>query len=91
MTIDLKDVLPILLYIALIVLVIYLIIFVVRLLKTLNRVDVILDDVNHKLVKVDGVFDLIDHTTDAAAGLSDKIINGITSFINSIFARKKGR
>lgn len=89
--IDLEVVLPALLYICLIVLVIFVISFVIRLFRTLNKVDGILDDINRKLIKLDGVFDLIDHTTEYAAGISDKLVNSIKSGISYLFKRKKGR
>ena len=91
MTIELAELLPILLYIALIALVVALIVLVVKVINTLKKVDVILDDVNQKMVKVDGLFNVIDNMTDYAASISDKIIGGITNVINLIFRRRKGR
>ncbi len=88
--IDLNEILPILLYIALITLVIILIVFVIKLMKTLARVDIILDDVNRKMIKVDGLFDVIDRTTDMASEVSDKIINFVSNAINFVFRRKRG-
>lgn len=90
MLIDFNQLLQILLYAGLIVLVIIFIILGIRLIRTLDKVDKLLDDVNDKMTKVNGVFDLIDKTTDFAAGFSDKIISGITRFINLIFRKKKG-
>lgn len=89
--IELESLLPILLYISLIVLVITVIIFVIRLIKTLDKVDIILDDVNSKMIRVDGLFSLIDRTADYAATLSDKVISLATNGINFLFKRKKGR
>ena len=89
--IDINELLPILLYIALIILVIFVIVFVIRLTKTLNKVDLLLDDVNRKMVKVDGLFDIIDRTTDFASNISDKVISAVSNGINFIFRRKKGR
>ena len=89
--VDLEALLPILLYLALIVLVVFLITFIIRLIKTLNKVDSILDDVNKKLSKMDGLFELIDHTTDYAANVSDRIITSVSNFVNTIFRRRKGR
>ena len=40
--------------------------------------------------KVDGVFNIIDRTTDYAATISDKIIGGISKFINTLIFKKKG-
>ncbi len=88
--IDLEQLLPILLYISLIILVIFLIVLIIRLIKTLNRVDIILDDVNRKMIKVDGLFDIIDRTTDYASSISDKVISSISNAINFVFRRKRG-
>ena len=91
MIINLSELLPAILYILLIVLVIILIILGIKLIKTINKIDTIIDDVNVKMDKVNGVFDLIDRTTDYAASISDKVIDGITNFLYLIFKRKKGK
>lgn len=91
MTINVYDFLTILLYISLIVLVIVFILLGIKLIKTLKKIDVVIDDVNNKMVKVDGVFNIIDKTTDYAAGISDKIISGISNFLKMFFTKKKGR
>lgn len=93
MTVDLVEILPIILYFVLIVFVITLIILTIRLMKTLAKVDQVIDDVNSKMERVDGVFDLVDKMTDGAANFTDKMISGVTNAINFIFRRnkKKGR
>ena len=90
MIIDLNGLLNTLLYISLIVLIIIFIILGIKLIKTLKKIDEVIDDVNSKMDKVDGVFNIIDKTTDYAASISDKIINGISGFISALFKRKKG-
>jgi len=90
MTIDFNEFLLILLYVSLIVLVIILIILGIRLIGTLKKVDNVIDDVNGKMNKVNGVFDIIDKTTDYAASISDKIISGISSFVGVLLRKKKG-
>lgn len=89
--IDLEVVLPLILYVCLIVFVIFLISFIIKLHKTLNKVDNILDDCNRKMIKLDGVFSLIDNATDYASSISDKIVNTISNGINTLFRRKKGK
>ncbi len=89
--IDLNEALPILLYIVLISLVIFLIVFIHRLIKTLDKVNVILDDVSHKLIKVDGLFDLINQTTDYASSISGKVTSALSSAVNFITRKKKGK
>ena len=88
--VDIEVALRACLYIALIVLVIVFIVLGIRLIKTLKKVDTILDDVDEKMGKVNGVFDIIDKTTDVAVGVSEKIITRISGFIEGIFKRKKG-
>ncbi len=89
MMIDLEIVLPVILYLVLIVLVIFCIAFIIKLMNTLKKVDIILNDISIKMNKVDGVFDLIDQTTEYAASLSDRIINSISNFVNRILRKKK--
>ena len=90
MMIDFNELLKIVLYISLIVLVIILIVLGIRLLKTLKKVDGVIDDVNGKMSRINGIFDIIDKTTDYASLLSDKVLNGIYSLINVFTKRKKG-
>ena len=90
MMIDVNEFLAILLYIVLIILVIVFIVLGIKLMKTLSKVDKVIDDVNGKMTKVDGIFDIIDRTTDYASSISDKIISGITSFVSILFKKKKG-
>ncbi len=91
MTVDLEKVLPIAIYVALLVLIIVIIVLVIRLMKTLGKVDLMLDDVNRKMKRVDGLFDLIDKATDYVATIGDKIVGGITNAIHFITRRKKGK
>lgn len=90
MTIDLFKFLQLILYIDLIVLVIIFIIVGIKLIRTLKKVDNVIDDVNGKINKVNGVFDIIDKTADYASTISDKIIGTISSFFNLLFKKKKG-
>lgn len=91
MYIDTNELFPIILYILLIILVIILIVLGIKLIKTLRKVDDVIDDVNKKMLKVDGVFDIIDKTTDYAASISDKIVGGLANFIGNVFRKKKGK
>lgn len=88
--VDIEVALRACLYIALIVLVIVFIILGIRLIKTLKKVDTILDDVDEKMYKVNGVFDIIDKTTDVAVGISDKIVSKISNLIEGLLKKKKG-
>lgn len=83
-----NELLPIILYILLSILVVVLIIFVIRLIKTLSKVDKVVDDVNVKVTKLNGVFNIIDSTTDTLALLSDKLTNFAVSKIGNLFTKK---
>lgn len=90
MMIDLNNFLTILLYISCIILVIIFIVLGIKLIKTLGKIDGVIEDVNNKMNKVNGVFDIIDKTTDYASTISDKIIGTLSRFVNSLINRKKG-
>ena len=51
--------------------------------------DWVVDDVNGKVKSLNGVFSIIDHTTDALSGFGDKIVNIISSGINTLLSIKK--
>lgn len=90
MTVDLNELLGLVLYICSTILVIVFIVVGIRLIKTLKKVDNVIDDVNEKMDKVDGVFNIIDKTTDYASSVSDRIINAISGFINNLLRKKRG-
>ena len=90
MLVDLNYLLNLILFILLIVLVIIFIILGIRLIKTLKKVDNVIEDVNVKLSKVNGVFDIVDKTTDYASSISDKIISFVSNAINKLLKKKKG-
>lgn len=89
--INIEIVLPTILYICLIILVIFAIGLIIKLMKTLDKADNILDDVNRKLIKLDGVFDLIDHTTEYATSIGDKFFAAIKSGISQLLKKRKRR
>lgn len=84
-----NSILPVILYTSLTILIIVLIVFVIRLMNTLSKVDKVVDDVNNKVTKLDGVFNIIDTTTDTLALFSDKLTNFAIDKIGSLFTRKK--
>lgn len=89
MFINFADILAILFYILLIVLVVALIILVINAIKTLDKVDKLVDDVSQKSEKLNGLFSIIDNTTDAVVGFSDTIVSFLSNAIGKIFNRKK--
>lgn len=90
MMINFYELLKIMLFVLLIVLVIILIILGIRLMKTLKKVDGVIDDVNTKMSSVDGLFSIIDKTTDYASLVSDKLLGALSSLLGFFMKRKKG-
>lgn len=90
MTINILDLLQIELYVVLIVLIIVLIIAGIKLIKTLSKIDCTIDEVNEKLTKVDGVFNVVEKTGTFVDKISDKAIMLLSSLIGKFINKKKG-
>ena len=82
-------VLPVTLYILGIILLIIFIVIGVKILRTMNKISNVIDDVNEKVKSLNKVFNIIDFTTDKLSFLSDKIVDSITSFIVRLFKKKE--
>ena len=72
----------------LIVLIIVGIILGIRAIQTLNKVDKVVDDVTDKVQSLNGIFHLIDFTTDKIVSVTDKVVDGISGLIGSVFKRR---
>ncbi len=83
-------VLPVLLYILGSILLIILIILGIKLIITMNKIEKVVDDVSVKVDKLNGLFSLIDITTDRLARVSDTIVDGISTIVRKIFRKRKG-
>lgn len=75
MTIELNDLLLVLLFESLIILVIVLIVLGIKLIKTIKKVDTMVDDINGKLSKLDTTFDIVDETSTVALSLVSKVLS----------------
>ncbi len=85
----LGQVLPIIIYILLIGLLVVLLILGIKSIITMNKVDKMVDNVNHKIETLNGVFGFLDIVTDKISSLGDFIVNIISNKITSIFQKKK--
>lgn len=81
--------LPVVLYILGIILLVILIILGIRILRIMNNVENIIKDVEAKTKSLNGVFAIIDATTNKVSYLTDKIVEFITNIILRIFKRKE--
>ncbi len=81
--------LPILIYILLIIVLIIGIILGVRLLGAMDKVDAVLDSMQRKVDSLNGLFNVIDFTTDKISMFSDKVVDVVSGFITKIGRFKK--
>ncbi len=84
-----NSVLQIIIYVLAIVLLIALIIFTVKGIKTLKKVDAIMDDLEAKSQKLNGIFEIIDYTTEVMTSVTEKLGTIFSSGIMNLFTRKK--
>lgn len=82
-------ILPVLLYTFGIILVIVLIILVLQLIQIMKKVDRIVENVDDKVNSLNGIFTLIDKTTDSIALFSDSIVNSLASIIYKFIGKNK--
>lgn len=85
----LNETLPVVIYLLLIVLLVIVIVIGIKLIFTMNKVDLLLDDVTKKVHSLDRVFNMIDYTTDKVTMISDTVVNFITSKLKRIIRFKK--
>ena len=85
----LNEFLPIVIYILLVVLIILLIILAYRLIKTMDKVKLIVDSVDEKVSSLNGVFAVIDRFSNGFSIVGDRFIDLIVNFFSKIFKSKK--
>ena len=85
----LNETLPVVIYLLLVVLLVVVIVIGIKLIFTMNKVDLLLDDVTKKVHSLDRVFNMIDYTTDKVTMISDTVVNFITSKLKRIIKFKK--
>lgn len=81
--------LPIIIYILLIIILIIGIILGIKGIITIKKVEKVVDDVNEKVESLNGLFHIVDFTTDKIVSLTDKVVDGLSSLASKLFFRKK--
>ena len=56
---------------------------------TINKVEKVVDDVNEKVESLNGLFQIIDFTSDKLASITDRVVDGVSSFVSKLFFKKK--
>lgn len=83
--------LPIAVYILLIILLIIGIILGVRLISAMDKVDEVLNNVQKKVNSLNGLFSVIDFTTDKISAFSDRVVDTISGFFSKIGSFRKAK
>lgn len=86
---ELLEFLQILLYMLGSILLVVLIVLGIKLIITMNKIEVVVDDISIKVGKLNGLFSVIDATTDKLSMLSDKMVDAVSVLIRKVFKRKK--
>ncbi len=81
--------LPIIIYLLLIALLVVGIILGIKSIITVNKVEKVVDDVNEKVESLNGLFKIVDFTTDKIVTLTDKIVDAVSSVASKLFFHKK--
>lgn len=84
-----NEIFPVILYFLGSILLISLIVLTIKVIKTVKKVDAVVEDINTKSRKLNGVFDFVDNTTDALSIISDKLVGIVMSGIFGLFSRRK--
>ena len=81
--------LPIIIYVLLIILLVIGIILGVRSIKTMKKVEKVVDDVNDKVESLNGLFKVVDFTTDKLVLMADKVVDGVSRVASKLFFKRK--
>ena len=84
----LNEFLPIIIYILLIVLITFLIIIAIKVSKTMDKVDSLVEDVDNKMKSLNPVFDLVEGVSSKATLISDKFLGFVLRITNKLFSKK---
>ena len=83
------EILTIIIYVLLIILIIVAIIIGVKLIMTLHKVDVLLEDVTQKVKTLDRVFELVDTVNDKISLVGDTVVGFISGGLRRLFKDRK--
>ena len=84
-----SQIMPIILYLLLSILIVVTIVFVYKLTITVDKANVVLDDVYKKIGKLDNLFEVIDKSADTINLITDKVTGVIASSILKVFKKKR--
>jgi uncharacterized protein YoxC len=84
-----SSLLPIIFYTLLSILVVFVIVFVYKLTKTLDKANLLLDDVYVKVKKLDNLFEVIDRGADTINMMTNKVVDVVVGAVTKVFKKKR--
>ena len=87
-TIELEALFKVILYLGLIILIMVAILLAIQLLKTLKKLNTILDNVEGKVNQLNGIFSIVDNVSDGINAVSEKISNFVYDKGNKLIEKK---
>ena len=85
----LQQLVPVILYFLLCILVVVLIILFIRVIKILKNVNELVEDIQNKSRKLDGVFNVVDNVSTSISNFGDKIVKVISTSIKKFIKKKR--
>jgi len=85
----LQQLLPVILYALLCILVVVLVILVIHVIKVLKNVNILIEDIENKSRKLDGVFNAINSVSNSFAGFGDKVVAFLTKSFKKVTRKRK--
>ena len=83
------ETLSIILYVLGSILMVVLIILVVNLIGTVDKINEMADNINKKVNSLNGLFSVIDYTTNKLSSVSTRTVDAVVSLFNKIFKRER--
>lgn len=80
---------PLVLYVLAAVLLVILIILGIKLIITINKTNIILEDAYNKTKSLNGLFHIIDSITDTLSTVSDSLVASITNIVGRVFRKNR--
>ena len=80
---------PIVLYILGAILLVILIILGIKLIHTVDKTNMILDDAYNKTKSLNGIFAAIDSVTDTLSAVSDSLVGVVSSIVSKMLPKRK--
>lgn len=82
---------PVIIYTLSIIIMVLLMVLIVKLIHTVDKANIILDDVEKKTKSLNGLFHVIDGVTDTLSVFTDTAVSTIVQIFGKILPKKKKR